>query len=174
MTGIRDLGLSWAQAGLVVLSAIGIYLSFVVLVRLVGQRSLTGRTSFDTAAIVALGAVAGRAVLGFAPTLLGGIVGLSSLFALEAIFGLLRRSPRIDHAIYSSPMLLMADGRVLEENLRKARLVEDELRAQLRQAGVLRYADVAYVILERTGALSVLRVGEAIDREVLTDVPGIE
>ena len=108
---------------------------------------LTSRTSFDTAAVIALGAVAGRAVLGRTPTLLGGVVGLSSLFAVEAAFGLLRRNMRVEHAINNSPMLLMADGHILDENLRKARLVEDDLRAQLRRAGVLPYADVAYVIL---------------------------
>jgi len=72
------------------------------------------------------------------------------------------------------PLLLMADGRLLPENLRKAHLIEDELRAQLRQAGIRRYSDVAWVILERTGAIGVLAAGTAIGPELLADVRGVE
>jgi len=88
---MRDLGLSWQQAGLVVMSTAGIYVTFVVLIRLIGQRALSSRSSFDFAAVIALGAVAGRVILGYTPTLLAGVIGLTSLFALQAGFGILRR-----------------------------------------------------------------------------------
>ncbi len=125
---MRDLGLSGQQAGLVVVSTAGIYVSFVVLIRLTGQRALTSRSSFDFAAVIALGAVAGRVILGYTPTLLAGVIGLTSLLALQAGFGILRRFAWVDNAMSNRPLLLMADGRLLPENLRKAHLIEDELR----------------------------------------------
>ena len=166
------LGLSWTDAAAVVVSTIGIYVTFLVLIRIVGQRALAAMSNFDFAAAVALGAVMGRAVLGYTPTLLAGVIGLGTLFALQGIFGFVRRSPRADSVLSNLPLLLMADGRLLDENLRKAHIVENELRAKLRLAGVHRYADVALVILERTGAISVLRRGETIGAELLADVRG--
>jgi uncharacterized membrane protein YcaP (DUF421 family) len=68
----------------------------------------------------------------------------------------------------------MADGVVLHEQLRKTQIVEDELRQKLRLAGIHRYQDVAAVILERTGAISVLRRDETIAPELLSDVRGRE
>jgi len=171
---MRDLGLSWQQAVLVVMSTAAIYVTFVVLIRLIGQRALSSRSSFDFAAVIALGAVAGRVILGYTPTLLAGVIGLTSLFALQAGLGILRRFAWVDNAMSNRPLLLMADGRLLPENLRKAHLIEDELRAQLRQAGIRRYSDVACVILERTGAISVLAAGTAIGPELLADVRGVE
>ncbi|MGI8613285.1 MAG: DUF421 domain-containing protein [Nocardioidaceae bacterium] len=167
-----QLGLTWTQAASVVISTVGIYLTFLVLLRLVGQRALASMSSFDIAATIALGAVVGRVVLGYTPTLLAGVIALCTLFALQALFGLIRRSPRVDAVLSNLPLLLMADGQLLDDNLHKAHLVESELRAQLRLAGVRDYDDVACVILERTGALSVLRRGETISSALLADVRG--
>ncbi len=166
------LGLSWTDAATVVVSTIGIYLTFLVLIRMVGQRALAAMSNFDFAAAVALGAVMGRVILGYTPTLLAGVIGLSTLFALQAIFGIVRRSPRADSALSNLPLLLMTDGRLLDENLRKAHVIENELREKLRLAGIRRYDDVAMVILERTGAISVLRRGETIGPELVADVRG--
>lgn len=168
------LGLTWSQAATVVVSTVGIYLTFLVLLRIVGQRALASMSSFDFAAALALGAVAGRVVLGYTPTLLAGVIGLATLFGLQATFGQLRRTPWADRLVDNLPLLLMADGRVLEENLRRAHIVENELRQKLRLAGIRRYSDVGCVVLERTGAVSVLRRTETIGPELLVDVRGRE
>ncbi|MGI8723333.1 MAG: DUF421 domain-containing protein, partial [Geodermatophilaceae bacterium] len=123
---------------------------------------------------IALGAVVGRVVLEDTPTLLAGVIGLCTLFALQALFGLLRRSPRADAALTNLPLLLMANGELLTDNLRRAHLVENELKAKLRLAGIRRYDDVACVILERTGAVSVLPRGETISADLIADVRGSE
>ncbi|MEP6464523.1 MAG: YetF domain-containing protein [Frankiaceae bacterium] len=168
------LGVTWDQALSVVLSTIGIYLTFLLLLRLVGQRALANMSSFDFAAAIALGAVMGRVVLGYTPTLLAGVIGLGTLFALQGAVGLLRRNPRADALLSNRALLLMADGQLLQDNLRKAHIIENELRAKLRAAGIRRYDDVACVILERTGSISVLHRGETISPTLLADVRGRE
>jgi uncharacterized membrane protein YcaP (DUF421 family) len=168
------LGLDWTQAAAVVVSTVGIYLTLLVLLRLAGQRAIATMSSFDFAAAVALGAVTGRVVLGYTPTLLAGMIGLTTLFGLQAAFGVGRRSRLVDRTLSNLPLVLLANGRLLDDNLRKVRVVEDELRAKLRLAGVRRYDDVACVILERTGSLSVLMRGETIAPEMISDVQGAE
>jgi uncharacterized membrane protein YcaP (DUF421 family) len=169
-----QLGIGWADAATVVVATVGIYLAFLIMLRLVGQRVFAAVSTFDLAAAIALGAVMGRTVLGHTPTLTAGLLGMATLFALQVAFRLLRRSHRVDRALSSPPVLLMADGAVLHANLRLAKIVEDELRQRLRLAGIHRYDDVAAAILERTGAISVLRNGETIAPELLSDVRGSE
>ena len=70
------------------------------------------------------------------------------------------------------PLLLVANGAVLSDNLRKVKISEGEVRQQLRLAGVHRYDDVAALILERAGAVSVLRQGETIAPNFIADVRG--
>lgn len=116
----------------------------------------------------------GRTVLGYTPTLAAGLLGMATLFALQAVFGVLRRNGHLDRTLSNLPILLMANGTVLYDNLRKAKIIEDELRQKLRLAGIHRYDDVAAVIFERTGAISVLRHGDTIAPGLLTDVRGAE
>jgi uncharacterized membrane protein YcaP (DUF421 family) len=168
------LGIGWADAASVVISTVGVYLAFLILLRLVGQRALAAMSSFDFAAAIALGAVMGRAVLGYTPTLAAGLLGMTTLFALQVTFGLFRRNRRLDRALSNLPLLLMANGAVVDGYLRKAKITEDELRQKLRMAGIHRYSEVAAVILERSGSVSVLRQGDTIAPELLSDVQGCE
>jgi uncharacterized membrane protein YcaP (DUF421 family) len=167
---VTDLALTWEEAAVVVVSTIGIYFTLLALLRIAGQRSLANLSSSDFAAVVALGAVTGRVVLAYTPTLLAGMIGLTTLFALRAAVGFARRHPRLDAVLGRSPILLMADGALLLANLRRARVVESEIRSKLRLAGITRYCDVGYLVLERTGAISVLRRDQQIDTEILADV----
>lgn len=97
------LGLSWTDALIVVISAVGVYLAFLILIRIVGQRALAAMSSFDFAAAIALGAIMGRAVLGYTPTLAAGALGMSTLFALQLVFGVLRRNRRLDQTLSNQP-----------------------------------------------------------------------
>ncbi len=168
------LGASGAQVAAVVVSTIGIYVAFIVCVRLVGQRSLASMSSFDFGCVVALGAVMGRTVLLQTPTLLTGVVGLGTLFAMQGVLGILRTDQRLDRLLNRSPVLLMAADRLLKDNMRKAHVVEDEIRQKLRLAGIRRLEEVHSVILERNGTVSVIRRGTPVDPWLLADVTAVE
>lgn len=171
----------WAQllltpveAATVAVSTAGIYWAFVVLVRLLGQRALARMSSTDLATVVALGAVIGRAALGYTPTLGAGVVALLTLFAMQAVAGQVRRRARTARVLNNPPVLLMAGSDVLAQNMRRTHLAEEELWPALRLAGIRTRAEVACVILEPTGELSVLRRGAALDRGLMADVRGVE
>ncbi|WP_396277848.1 hypothetical protein [Glutamicibacter creatinolyticus] len=83
----HDFGLTWADAGRVVLSAIALYVLVLVAIRVLGQRTMANLSSFDLAAVVAFGAVIGRAILGYTPTLAAGALGLVTLLVLQALTG---------------------------------------------------------------------------------------
>lgn len=168
------LGITGVEALAVVISTVAMYFSLLVLVRLLGQRSLTNLSSFDFGAVVAIGAVLGRAALLNRPTLAGGVLVLLTLFSLQLVVGRLRLNRRVDHLINRPPVLLMAGSRLLTENLRRTQVVDDELRQVLRLAGIRQLSEVASVILERNGRISVTRRGSDIDPWLLADVDGHE
>lgn len=165
--------ISAETAATVVVTTAGIYLGFIVLVRLLGQRSLTSLSSFDFACVVAFGAVLGRTALLTNPTLMIGIVALVTFLLMQRLLGLARQNPRIDHLVNRSPEVLMLDGELLHGQLRRMHVVENEVRQALRRAGVHRLEDVRCVVLERNGALSVVRADEPVDPWLLADVRGL-
>lgn len=154
----------------VVVTTIGIYLAFIALVRITGPRALSSTSSFDFACVVAFGAILGRTVLLTDPTLAIGVVALVSFLALQALLGLGRQNARLYRWLNPSPILLVADGELLSENMRRAHVVEDEVRQAVRRAGARSLSEIRCVVLERNGALSVVRSLDAVDPWLLTDV----
>ncbi|TDW28432.1 DUF421 domain-containing protein [Cryobacterium psychrophilum] len=169
-----EFGLDWVDAARVVASSIFFYVAVLLLVRFLGQRTLATLSSFDLAAIIALGAVIGRAILGDTPTLFAGLLGLATLLSLQVATGQLRRSAKVARVVSSPAVLLMAGSRLLDDNLARAHIIDSEVYSQLRLAGIRSLAEVACVILEPTGQISVLRRGETIDPRLLADVIGGE
>jgi uncharacterized membrane protein YcaP (DUF421 family) len=168
------IGITPTGALSVVLAAGVLYGAFVVATRVLGQRVLAGLAGFDLAVVMFFGAVLGRATLGPWPTLTGGLIALTTLFLLQALVGQVRRRPLWNTVINNQPALLMAGPEVLEDQLERFHITRDELNAALRRAGVRRPAEVAAVVLEATGTLSVLRTGESLDPDLLSDVRGVD
>jgi uncharacterized membrane protein YcaP (DUF421 family) len=156
----------------VVISTIVMYLAMVVLVRMLGPRLISGLSGFDLAALIAFGAIIGRTALGLLPTLSSGLIALATLVVLQSVLGRLRGNrfglALVDH----HPMLLMAGGRMLVDNMARAHVMPNEVQSRLRMAGARNLDEVAAVVLETNGAVSVLKRGELVDPQLLSGVVG--
>lgn len=161
---------TWTDAIAVVVSAVVIYVVFLLYVRLFGARVLAQISTFDGLIVIMLGAVAGRVILMNVPWLPAGILGLGTLFVLEATFGELRKRSLGNRILNQAPLAVMVDGVPQDAALAKAHLAHDELMSALRQAGVRRLAEVRLAVFEPHGRISVIRVGEDIDPELLRGV----
>lgn len=170
----QALGLEPVQAVDVVIGAIGIYLAILFLIRIMGQRSVSTMSSIDMAAVIVLGSVGGRAVLGKTPTATAGVVALVTLFGVRIVVAQVRRYSKGMRIVGNRPVLLMIDGRLIDENLVRSHIVPAEVYAKLRGAGIRRHDEVACAILESTGAISILRHGTTIDPEFVDSVVGRE
>jgi uncharacterized membrane protein YcaP (DUF421 family) len=167
------LGIDGPTALLVVITTIGMYLALVLFVRLLGQRTLASMSSFDLGCAIALGAVIGRTTLLLEPTLMVGLTAMTTLFAVQISLVRLRRIGWVDRLLNRPPVLLMDGAVPLHENLRASHVGEDELRQKLRLAGIRDLAEVRCVVLERNGAVSVVRADRPLDPWLFDDVPGV-
>ena len=168
------LGIQPIEVLYVTLGAIGIYMALVVLIRIMGQRSVSSLSNIDTAALIVIGSVGGRAVLGYVPTLAGGIVAFLALFCTRIVVAQIRRRPLGRRLVANRPVLLMAAGEIIESNLNRTHILPSELYAKMRAAGVGAREDVACAVLEPSGLISVLRRGTAIDPAIMASVDGHE
>ncbi|QZD86624.1 DUF421 domain-containing protein [Qipengyuania psychrotolerans] len=143
----------------------------VLMIRIVGLRSLSKMTNFDFVMTVALGSLlAGASQV----TKWGDFaqigVGIVALFAMQVAAALLRRSSdKVEAAIQNTPVYLMRDGVIDEDALSKTRVARSDLIAKLREANVLHFDEVRAVVLEATGDVSVLH-GDSLDERLTQDV----
>src|SRR5690625_6480361 len=154
------LSISPTEALAVVLATIGMYLAMVVFVRLLGQRVLSGMSSFDLVAVIAFGSILGRAALGETPRFAAGVLALATLLTMQGLVGMIRRLGWGATAVTRRPVLLMAGDHVIDRHLRRCHVQPAELQSRLRQSGIRHRGEVAAVILEPSGTISVLRRGE--------------
>ncbi len=158
----------------VLLSTIGVYLGIVALTRITGLRSFSKMSAPDFAMTVAVGSIFGSAISGGTPSLSIALFALACLFSGQWLFSLARR--RFDQAvdwIDNQPVLLMDGPQYLEHNLSRTNVTRSDIRAKLRLAGVVHIDQVAAVVFETTGDISVLRKDGGVDRvddEILHDV----
>jgi uncharacterized membrane protein YcaP (DUF421 family) len=135
-------------------------------------------SSFDFAITVAMGSLIATVILSENPPLLQGIVGLAALFGIQITVAVLRsRTQAAAEVIDNDPLLLMAGSEVLHENLRKARITEDDLTAKLREANVIDYTQIRAVVMESTGDVAVLHAdpdGPDLAPGLLSDVRDAE
>jgi uncharacterized membrane protein YcaP (DUF421 family) len=162
------------EALAVVLTTIGVYVSFLLLVRLFGPRSIARMSTFDIAIVLTIGSAAGRVLTGYTPTLEAGVVALATLFLLRWVAQRVGQTRLGAVLVRDRPVLLMAGSQLLEENLGRARVAEDEVLAALRFAGVRSRDEVACVVLEATGAVSVTKRGAPLERALFAGLRGAE
>ena len=170
---LAQLGSSWTTLATVVVSTVAAYAAVIVLTRLSGVRSLATMSSFDFAATVAVGSTVATTGLGSTP-LVNGLLVLALLFGLQYVVATLRRRTAAERLIDNRPLLVMHEGRVLDDNLALARLNRAELWAQLRMAGVHRRDEVRAVVMETTGSMSVITRNGDFDPALLEGVRGAE
>ncbi|QRP48858.1 DUF421 domain-containing protein [Amycolatopsis sp. FDAARGOS 1241] len=156
----------------VALTTVVMYGVFLVLVRVMGRRSLAAMAPHDVAGIMAFGAVLGRTALLSVPTLAGGVVAMVTLFVLQRLLALAQKTRPFGASLRHEPVLLMAGSDVRHADLLRARVTHDELRQRLRLAGITRLDDVAWVVLEANGQMSVARRGSTPDPFLVEDIPG--
>lgn len=153
----------------VVVAAVAIYLWVIAATRLLGLRSFAKMSAFDFAMTIATGSVIASVALGSAP-LTGGMTAVAVLFVAQYAVARLRRAAGLGGLVDNRPLILLHEGRILDDHLARARLTRGDLMGKLRAAGVTAVADVRLVVLETTGDISVITSSGPLDPALLDGV----
>jgi uncharacterized membrane protein YcaP (DUF421 family) len=172
------LDLRWEEAVVVLLSVVVLYAALIGLTRLMGLRSFAKMSAFDFANTVAIGSLFGTAIATTDPSVAVALVAFAGLYTTQKVVAMVRKRTRaVERLVDNEPLLLMDGPEILHENLRRANVTEDDLRAKLREANVLTWDQVRAVVLETTGGISVLHTDDPdtrLEPELLENVRGAE
>lgn len=133
------------------------YLGLIVLLRVTGKRTLSKMNAFDLVVTVALGSTLATVLLNDSVPLAEGLAALTLLVFLQYIITWASvRSAVVRGLVKSEPTLLVRDGDFLEHAMRRVRITRDEIEAAMREQGIGAISEVAFVVLETDGSLSVV------------------
>lgn len=133
-----------------------LYLVLVLSVRLMGKRQIGQLEASEFVVTMLVANLASIPMQDTGIPLFSGLVPILTVLGLElTLSGLLLRSIVLRKFLCGKPVILIDNGKISEENLRKTRVTLDELTGHLRQKDVLDIRQVQYAILETDGTLSV-------------------
>jgi uncharacterized membrane protein YcaP (DUF421 family) len=138
-----------------VLRTIFVFFLILVVTRAVGRRELSSMEPIDLILLVVIGDLVQSGVTQSDYSLTGTtivIVTMAVLIVSTAWLGF--RFRRLRPILEGEPIILVADGRVLERNLRRQRMTVEELGAEARLAQIGSLDDVRYAVLESNGRVS--------------------
>jgi uncharacterized membrane protein YcaP (DUF421 family) len=132
-----------------------VFLLILVITRAVGRRELSSMEPFDLILLVVIGDLVQQGVTQSDYSLTGATTVIVTMAVLVVMTAWLSfRFARLRPLLEGQPTLLMADGRILDVNLRRQRMTTEELRAEARQQSIGSLDDVRYAVLETNGKVS--------------------
>jgi uncharacterized membrane protein YcaP (DUF421 family) len=133
-----------------------LYLVLIAGVRLMGKRQVGQMEPSELVVAMLVADLASIPMQDPGLPLFFGVVPIVAVLGLELVLSALSVSSiRLRRLLCGKPVILIENGHLLQENLRKTRITADELTGHLRLKDVLELNTVQYAILETSGELSV-------------------
>lgn len=130
----------------------------LLLARLMGKRQISHLTFFDYCVGITIGSIAAEMSIEQDVKILNGITSLAvwgTFPIILAFIGLKSRS--FQQMTDGRPSIIIKNGEVLEENMKKNQLTVDELMMLLREKSVFKISDIEMAVLETNGELSIMK-----------------
>lgn len=144
----------------------------LLLVRIVGLRAFSKMTALDFVATIATGSLIAQA--GTRADWLEytqAIIAIGAVFVMQWAFARVRlMSDGMSTIVSNEPILLMRNGKFLEEAMRESRVSRKNLLERIRASSASGIDEVSALVLETTGDMHVL-TGK-VDPRLMADVRG--
>ena len=139
----------------IVIRAAVAFFFIVLLTRIIGRRELSTLEPFDVIMLVMLGDLVQQGITqsDYSVTgllLAGGTVGLLTVLVSYLGFRFRRLRPILE----GLPVVIVQDGRPIDDNLRRERITLDELMAAARRQQIASLDRIQWAVLETSGQIS--------------------
>lgn len=143
--------------GTIFIRTIIIYTFVLVAIRLMGKREIGQLQPYELVVTIIIADVASLPMQNVSISLIQGIVPILGLLFAQTVASVLSFKSKVIHKYISGkPTILVANGKILEQNLKEQKYTLECLMEQIRVCGYTSLLDLDYVILETSGQISVI------------------
>ena len=139
-----------------VLRAVLVYAFLVIALRVGGKRELGQLSTIDFVVLLAVANAVQNGIIGTDDSVTGAVIGATTLFLVNGLVIMaVIRNRTARRLLVGHATVLVVDGQVLEDNLRKERLSREDLMQAVAEQGGGSLADVTRCAIEANGHISV-------------------
>ena len=138
-----------------------IYACLLLALRVAGKREIGQMATFDLVVILLISNAVQNAMVGSDVSVTGGLIAAGAL--ISANYGVAtarERMPLLREAVEGSPTVVVSEGKLLRQNVRREGLAEEEVLMAIREHGIDSIDEVRLAVLETDGSISVVQVDD--------------
>ncbi|AOY76212.1 DUF421 domain-containing protein [Clostridium formicaceticum] len=141
----------------ILLRSLGLFFLTFLFIRIMGKRHPGKMTAFQLVNYIIIATIAALTSAKVITNIRLGLVALGVWIVLPILLDFMAVKSKVIHDfIYGKQTILIKKGKVMEENLKKAKLTGEELIRELRAKNAFSLADVEFAVLETTGEVNVV------------------
>ncbi len=142
---------------IVYIRSIVLYLLLILIIRMMGKRQLGEMEPSEFVVALLLADLAAVPMQDTGIPLLSGVIPLFTVLSIELLLSVASyHSVKFRRLLCGKPVILIENGKLLQNNLKKTRLTTDELTEHLREKSIVDLSSVKFAILETNGQISAL------------------
>jgi uncharacterized membrane protein YcaP (DUF421 family) len=142
----------------IALRAVFLYVLVVFLMRVIGRRELSSLSAVDLVMLIVLGDAIQQGLTQDDYSVTGALIAVSTIAALQVTSSYLSfRSRRVRRVLEGEPIVIVQEGKLLDENLRRERMTADEVAEEMRAQQIASFEDVQWAIVENNGQISFIK-----------------
>jgi uncharacterized membrane protein YcaP (DUF421 family) len=142
----------------IVIRAAVAFLFILFLTRIVGRRELNTLEPFDLILLVTIGDLVQQGVTQNDFSVTGMVLATGTIGVLTVVFSYLPwRFQVLRPVLEGDPVILVENGKIVEKNLKRQRLTQEEIAAAARLQNIDSIEKVRWGVLETNGAISFIK-----------------
>jgi uncharacterized membrane protein YcaP (DUF421 family) len=139
----------------IALRAIFLYAFVVFVMRIMGRRELSSLSAVDLVLLIVLGDAIQQGLTQDDYSVTGAVIAVSTIAAVQVGSSYVSyRSARVRRVLEGEPIVIVQGGKLIERNMKRERLTEDEVAEEMRAQQIASVENVEWGILESDGNMS--------------------
>src|SRR6266498_252842 len=132
--------------------AVALFFFVYLLTRVTGRRELSSLQPFDLVLLIVLGDAIQQGLTQDDYTVTGAVIAVATIASLQVGTSYLAfRFRRARRLLDGDPIVIVQDGRVIQQNLRRERITAEEVAEQARLQQIASIEDVQWAVFEPSG-----------------------
>lgn len=141
-----------------VVQAAVVYIFLLIVFRIAGRRTVAQLTTFDFVLVLVISEATQSALVADDTSLTGAFLAILTLIAMDVLLSLIKiRLKSVERWLDGVPMVIVRDGKPLDDLMRRARVDMDDVLSAAREShGLPNLESVAHAVLEANGRISII------------------